>query len=64
MRQTSGDYYVWHCAWCDSTNHTEWTRMATERLACGACHHQAGVSAEEYPVFIQAHLAVEAGVHA
>ena len=35
-----GDYYVWHCDWCDSTNYTIWTRMEKEGLACAACHHQ------------------------
>jgi cytochrome c553 len=38
--------------------------MATEGLVCGACHHQAGASADDYPVFMQAHLVVEAGVYA
>lgn len=35
-----GDYYVWHCDWCDSTNYTLWTRMELEGLACAACHKQ------------------------
>lgn len=35
-----GDYYVWHCDWCDSTNYTIWTRLEREGLACSACHHQ------------------------
>lgn len=33
-----GDYYVWHCDWCDSTNYTIWTRIEHEGLACAACH--------------------------
>ena len=64
MKTADGNYYVWHCEWCDSTNYTVWTRMATEGLVCGACHHQAGASADDYPVFMQAHLVVEAGVYA
>ena len=35
-----GDYYVWHCDWCDSTNYTIWTRLESEGLACAACHKQ------------------------
>ena len=35
-----GDYYVWHCDWCDSTNYTIRTRMEHEGLACAACHKQ------------------------
>lgn len=33
-----GDYYVWHCDWCDSTNYTLWARMEREGLTCAACH--------------------------
>lgn len=33
-----GDYYVWHCDWCDSTNHTLWNRLDTGGLSCAACH--------------------------
>jgi hypothetical protein len=35
-----GDYYVWHCDWCDSTNYTIWTRIDGKKIACAACHHQ------------------------
>lgn len=35
-----GDYYVWHCDWCDSTNYTIWTRIESDGLACAACHKQ------------------------
>jgi len=34
-----GEYYVWHCDWCDSTNHTLWSRLEGDGLACAACHH-------------------------
>ena len=34
-----GEYYVWHCDWCDSTNHTLWSRLESDGLACAACHH-------------------------
>ncbi|HZV82311.1 MAG TPA: hypothetical protein VFF53_09095 [Geobacteraceae bacterium] len=34
-----GEYYVWHCDWCDSTNHTPWSRLDCDDLACAACHH-------------------------
>ena len=33
-----GDYYVWHCDWCDSTNHTLWSRLNPDGLTCAACH--------------------------
>ena len=35
-----GDYYVWHCDWCDSTNHTIWTRIDGQGFTCAACHHK------------------------
>lgn len=36
-----GEYYVWHCDWCDSTNHTL-CRPGADGLTCAACHnHQA-----------------------
>jgi len=35
-----GDYYVWHCDWCDSTNYTIWTRMEEQGFTCAACHHK------------------------
>jgi len=34
-----GEYYVWHCDWCDSTNYTIWSRMDDDNLSCAACHH-------------------------
>ena len=64
MKPTTGNYFVWHCEWCDSTNYTVWTQMATERLICGACHHQVGSAADDYPVFMQADAAMESGVYA
>lgn len=33
-----GDYYVWHCDWCDSTNYTLWKRIKKHALSCSACH--------------------------
>jgi hypothetical protein len=33
-----GDYYVWYCEWCDSRNHTLWTRVEEGKVLCGACH--------------------------
>lgn len=33
-----GDYYVWHCDWCDSTNYTIWMQMEADGIACAACH--------------------------
>jgi hypothetical protein len=33
-----GDYYVWHCEWCDSRNLTLWTRFEEGKVLCGACH--------------------------
>lgn len=64
MALKNGNYFVWHCEWCDSTNYTVWTRMATEGLICGACQRQAGEYGEDSPVFMQAHLSIEAGVYA
>ncbi len=34
-----GDYYVWHCDWCDSTNQTIWTRFENV-IHCSACQRQ------------------------
>lgn len=34
-----GEYYLWHCDWCDSTNYTLWSRLDADGLACAACHH-------------------------
>jgi hypothetical protein len=49
-----GDYYVWHCDWCDSTNYTLWARIDGEKITCAACHHKfsgfadpAGISDQE-----------------
>ena len=33
-----GDYYVWYCDWCDSTNYTIRTLMEHDDFACAACH--------------------------
>ena len=33
-----GDYYVWYCDWCDSRNHTLWTRVDKEKVICGVCY--------------------------
>jgi hypothetical protein len=63
MTRRAGNYYVWHCEWCDSTNYTEWTRLAADGLACGACHHQAGASAEDYPVSIPSAVSTAAGLN-
>ena len=47
-----GDYYVWHCDWCDSTNYTIWTRLERDGLSCTACHHQASpLTDDSSPVF-------------
>ena len=64
MKKTSGDFYVWHCNWCDSTNQTVWTNMATEGLTCGACHHNAGAVSDDYPVFMPAGISAVSGVYA
>lgn len=34
-----GDYYVWHCDWCDSRNATLWTRIDDRFITCTACLH-------------------------
>lgn len=64
MTLRDGNFYVWHCAWCDSTNYTVWTRMAIDGLACGACHHQEVAASGESPVFMPAGMAASAGVYA
>ena len=33
-----GDYYVWYCDWCDSRNHTLWTRVEKGKVICGVCY--------------------------
>lgn len=35
-----GDYYVWHCDWCNTRNSTLWIRVEQNRLCCSACHKQ------------------------
>ena len=50
-----GDYYVWFCDWCDSRNHTLWTRVATKGAVCSACHRSGRSDSdvrggERYPV--------------
>ena len=64
MARTEGDFYAWHCDWCDSTTYTVWTKVASEGLVCGACHRPAGEAADDYPVFMQAHLPAVAGMYA
>jgi len=32
-----GDYYIWYCDWCDSRNHTLWTRIEQGKVVCGVC---------------------------
>lgn len=50
-----GDYYVWHCDWCDSTNYTIWTRMDRDGVSCTACHrHVFLLPDESSPVFTPA----------
>ena len=48
-----GDYYVWHCDWCDSTNYTIWTRMEREGFTCAACHQQFSGFTERSAMFSQ-----------
>jgi transposase-like protein len=50
-----GDYYVWHCDWCDSTNYTIWTRVDREGFTCAACHQQFSELAERSHLFSQQH---------
>lgn len=38
-----GDYYEWHCDWCDSRNLTLWTRFNDKTVSCGACHQSIAV---------------------
>jgi hypothetical protein len=33
----NGDYYLWRCELCDSTNQTVWTRVEADELRCVAC---------------------------
>ncbi|NVN98871.1 MAG: hypothetical protein HXX17_06055 [Geobacteraceae bacterium] len=46
-----GDYYVWHCDWCDSTNYTIWTRLERDGLACSACHQKFATARDNHPAF-------------
>ncbi len=39
-----GDYYVWYCDWCDSRNHTLWTRVEKGKVVCGVCYNPFVVS--------------------
>lgn len=32
-----GDYYLWYCEWCDSSNRTIWTRFETNNVHCSFC---------------------------
>lgn len=34
---TMGNYYVWYCDWCDSTNQTQWSPIKRHDLTCSAC---------------------------
>jgi len=56
-----GDYYVWHCDWCDSTNYTIWTRMEDEGLACAACHKQFSEFTESSAAFDRLRMAEYSG---
>ena len=46
-----GDYYVWHCDWCDSTNYTLWAHLERQGLACAACHQHSAEFAESSRLF-------------
>ena len=35
-----GDFYVWYCDWCDSTNSTLWTRLESASVCCAACQQK------------------------
>ncbi len=41
-----GDYYVWHCEWCDSRNSTIWTRIDSQIVTCSACKQSFGIGEE------------------
>jgi len=43
-----GDYYVWYCDWCDSRNHTLWTRIDMGKVVCAACYTPFAI--EQFPV--------------
>ena len=42
-----GDYYIWFCDWCDSSNLTLWTRFEISEPCCGVCHHPLTFEAAE-----------------
>ena len=43
-----GEYYVWFCNWCDSTNQVHWSKQDRPDLTCAACHQEPnGTSAAE-----------------
>lgn len=46
-----GDYYVWHCDWCDSTNYTVWTRIEKEGFTCAACQQKISEFADSSATF-------------
>jgi hypothetical protein len=37
---TMGDFYVWYCDWCDSTNMTPWSGTSGGHVSCGCCHKE------------------------
>jgi hypothetical protein len=39
-----GDYYVWVCDWCDSTNQTIWTRFEKKEIHCTACQRRVSIN--------------------
>ena len=45
MMIAMGDYYVWFCDWCDSRNHTLWTKIEKDQVVCGACHNIYSITA-------------------
>ncbi len=32
-----GEYYVWYCDWCDSTNQVHWSSLNRNEPVCAAC---------------------------
>jgi hypothetical protein len=40
-----GEYYLWYCDWCDSTNQTHWGMISRHDLCCAACHQPGSDSA-------------------
>ncbi len=39
-----GDYYIWFCDWCDSRNHTLWTRIDKGKVVCAVCYTPFAIS--------------------